>query len=140
MSCLAQGRMIPSDGGVVPTDPMRPLTRVAGSRPHACAWSTERCSLTNGRSEEKTCGPEQSRAETSGPMQSKGWWRDHDTSQHAGGSPAQTSRGCCACPWPGPDLHPDCEPGSKGTGMCAGGTTTANSDSREGVWSGLGNN
>jgi hypothetical protein len=33
----------------------------------------------------------------------------------------------------GPDLHPDCEPVSKGTGMCAGGTTTANSDSREGV-------
>ena len=41
--------------------------------------------------------------------------------------------GCCACPWPGPDLHPDCEPVSKGTDMCAGGTTTANSDSREGV-------
>jgi len=41
MSCLAQGRMIPSDGGVVPTDPTRPLTRVAGHRPHACAWSMD---------------------------------------------------------------------------------------------------
>ena len=70
MHGLAQGRMIPSAGGVGPTDPPRPLPRVAGHRPHACACSTERCSLTHGRSEEKTRGHQQNRAETSGPIQS----------------------------------------------------------------------
>src|SRR5712691_7901636 len=40
--------MVPSDGGVGPTDHTRPLTRVAGHRPHAQARSTERSSLTTG--------------------------------------------------------------------------------------------
>jgi hypothetical protein len=72
MSCLAQGRRIPSEGGVVPTDRRRPLPRVAGAHPHACACSTERGSLPNGRSAEQTRGPQQRRAATSGPRQSKG--------------------------------------------------------------------
>ena len=47
-SCFAQARMIPSEGGVVPTDHTRPLTRVAGHRPHACGCSPERSALTPG--------------------------------------------------------------------------------------------
>ena len=37
LSGLAQGCMVPADGGVGPRDPTRPLMRGAGSRPHAPA-------------------------------------------------------------------------------------------------------